>query len=227
MTNRNSIFIKTKSGELQEINEVPGLKIDFFQKNNKVIIEEGSVFHNTHFKMRENCQIEIQKTHARGIRNTVVDMAGSQNNKLKIMKNCSIESCRFAMANESNLIIEIGEDCMFSSNIVFRATDGHAIFEKDSKTIINRSKPIHIGNHVWLGSSAIIMKGSIIPNDSVVGSGSVVTKKFLENNVAIAGNPARVVKSGINWDRSHIDAFDKQAQQTTQQAPTQKTTNAS
>ncbi len=157
--------------------------------------------------MRNNAEVIIDKTMPRGIRNTVIDMVGSPNSSLVIKKNCSIESCRFAMANEMNLSITIGEDCMLSSNIVFRATDGHAIVELKDNKLINRSKPIIIGNHVWLGADVVIMKGTKILNNSVIGTKSLVTKSFTEGNVVIAGNPAAIVKRYVNWDRKYIDNY--------------------
>lgn len=45
----------------------------------------------------------------------------------------------------------------------------------------------------------IICKGVSIPDNSVIGVGSVVTKSFNESNVIIAGNPAVVKKQGIHW----------------------------
>lgn len=134
-------------------------------------------------------------------------MVASPNSSLVIKKECSIESCRFAMANESNLSITIGEDCMLSSNIVFRATDGHAIFELNDKKVINSTKPIVIGNHVWVGSGVLIMKGTKVLNNSVIGTKSLVTKEFSEGNVVIAGTPAKIVKRYINWDRKYIDKY--------------------
>jgi serine acetyltransferase len=41
-------------------------------------------------------------------------------------------------------------------------------------------------------------------NNSVVATGSVVVKKFMEEGVTIAGNPTKIVKRGINWKRERI-----------------------
>ena len=45
-----------------------------------------------------------------------------------------------------------------------------------------------------------LLKGSYVNTGSVVGYGSVVTRKFIEKNIIIAGNPARKVKENIFWD---------------------------
>ena len=56
---------------------------------------------------------------------------------------------------------------------------------------------------MWVGNQVIILKGTEIADNCVVGSGSVVTKKFT-NNLVIAGNPARVVKENIDWKFERI-----------------------
>ena len=45
------------------------------------------------------------------------------------------------------------------------------------------------------------LKCAIIPNDCVVGTGAVVTKKFDKSNCVIAGVPAKVVKENISWSK--------------------------
>ena len=97
----------------------------------------------------------------------------------------------------------IGNDCMFSSNIRFRTGDSHTVTDLDG-TRINPSSNIVIGNHVWIGQDTFVGKGVVVKDDSIVGAGSVVTKKFEQQGVAIAGNPARIIKENVNWKRERI-----------------------
>jgi acetyltransferase-like isoleucine patch superfamily enzyme len=97
--------------------------------------------------------------------------------------------------------ITIGEDCLFGSDITIRTTDGHPIYDAKSRERINASKSIAIGNHVWIADSAYLLKGVTIGDASVVGACSLVTKSVPDHCVC-AGNPARVVKTGITWERS-------------------------
>jgi acetyltransferase-like isoleucine patch superfamily enzyme len=46
----------------------------------------------------------------------------------------------------------------------------------------------------------MVLKGAVIPNGCVVAAGSVVTKRFEEENSLIAGTPARVTRTGIEWE---------------------------
>ena len=89
--------------------------------------------------------------------------------------------------------IVIGNDTAISQNVVIRDSDVHHI--KGT----NNSAPIIIGNHCWIGTNVIILKGVSIGDNSVVGAGSVVTHD-IPPNCAVAGNPARIIKENIDWE---------------------------
>ena len=69
-----------------------------------------------------------------------------------------------------------------------------------SKDVDAPPRTIKIGNHVWIGTSAIILKGSVIRENSIVAAGAIVSGEFPPNSV-IAGNPAKVVKKNVVWQR--------------------------
>lgn len=54
--------------------------------------------------------------------------------------------------------------------------------------------PIIIGDDCWLGAHSIVLPGVQLGNHVVVAAGAVVTKSFLEDNIVIGGNPARIIK---------------------------------
>lgn len=54
-------------------------------------------------------------------------------------------------------------------------------------------KGVEIGDNCWLGSKVTFLDGSKVGNGCVVAAGSVVTKSF-EDNVIIAGVPAKIIK---------------------------------
>ena len=88
---------------------------------------------------------------------------------------------------------------MFSWGIDVWCTDVHTVTDLDGNPL-NFSESIEIGNQVWVGKDVKIGKNTKISADSIVGWGSIVTKKFDETNVVIAGNPAKIVKRNINWN---------------------------
>lgn len=54
----------------------------------------------------------------------------------------------------------------------------------------------YIGHHCVIGGRAIILPGIRLGNHVFVGAGSVVTKSF-PDHCLIAGNPAKIIKTGI------------------------------
>lgn len=93
--------------------------------------------------------------------------------------------------------ITIGDYCAISDNVQILDSDFHTITH-DEKTS-TMSKPVHIGNHVWIGRSAIILKGVTIGDGAIVGAGSVVTRD-VPAKCLVAGNPARVIKENVEWE---------------------------
>ena len=59
--------------------------------------------------------------------------------------------------------------------------------------------PIKIGNHVWICSKVDILKGAGCGDNCVIGYRSLLTKQFDQNNVLIAGHPAKVIKENVEW----------------------------
>lgn len=122
----------------------------------------------------------------------------NNHNKVEIGKNTRSESL-FISAINNEIIIE--EDCMISNNVRIWG-DGHSVIDAHSKEILNvPTKPIIVGNHVWLGERVTITKNAFIPDNCICGIASVVTKEFSEKCCLIAGNPAQIKKRGINWNR--------------------------
>ena len=51
-----------------------------------------------------------------------------------------------------------------------------------------------LGEHTWLGADSVVLPGVRLGNHVYVAAGSVVDRSFDENDVLLAGVPARVVK---------------------------------
>lgn len=123
----------------------------------------------------------------------------NSNQHIKIGDKTTIEDAY--LLTDEDASITIGSDCMFSKFVHLRAGDGHSVLDVASGKRINRAKDIVIGDHVWVGRAACILKGAAIPSRSIVGAHAVVTRQFDQVGSAIAGNPASVVRSGLDWDR--------------------------
>ncbi|MBD5529287.1 MAG: acyltransferase [Lachnospiraceae bacterium] len=102
--------------------------------------------------------------------------------------------------------IRVGQNCTFSFGTWLRSHDGHHIYDLQTGERVNYSKNIELGDHIWCGQNAIILKGARVGNESVIGAASVVAGCFPEH-VAIGGNPARILREGICWGREATFAF--------------------
>ena len=87
--------------------------------------------------------------------------------------------------------IVIGDSCMIASGVYITDADWHGIYDRIA---FGRAVPVCISDNVWIGDRAMICKGVSIGRNSIVAAGSVVVKP-VPDNVVVAGNPARVVKS--------------------------------
>jgi acetyltransferase-like isoleucine patch superfamily enzyme len=94
--------------------------------------------------------------------------------------------------------ITIGRDCLFAVGVRVSDAPGHPT---DPKQRLERLpapneavRPVVIGDNVWIGAYATIFPGVTIGTGSVIGTGAVVTKSVGEN-ILVAGNPARVIRS--------------------------------
>lgn len=104
--------------------------------------------------------------------------------------------CHLACIEGTN--INVGERCLFSSDVIIRTGDSHSILNMDGKRT-NLSMNISIGDHVWIGNKVIILKGTEISDDSVVGTGAIVIKQKFEKNSMIVGSPAKAGRTRIDW----------------------------
>ncbi len=98
--------------------------------------------------------------------------------------------------------IFVDDDNQWSFGIQVRNSDAHAILDNKTGKCINHGSDVCIGKHVWIASNSTILKGVNICDNTVVGACAVVTKKYKEGNCILAGNPARVVREDVSWERS-------------------------
>jgi acetyltransferase-like isoleucine patch superfamily enzyme len=107
--------------------------------------------------------------------------------------------CRFAGGSS----IRIGDHCLLAGGVMISDNDGHptdALLRRTSPPPPESIKPVAIGDDVWIGESAKVLKGVAIGDRSIVAAGAVVTKS-VPPDVVVAGNPARVVKHLLARER--------------------------
>ena len=122
--------------------------------------------------------------------------------EIHIGDNTTVEQAHVAVTEPYSKIV-IGNDCMLSNEIQIRTGDSHSIIDNFSGKRINAAKDVVLKNHVWVGARAIILKGVTIGDNSIIGTSAVVTKDVQANTI-VAGNPAKQIKSDVNWLRQRI-----------------------
>lgn len=131
--------------------------------------------------------------------NGKVDLASRAT--VQVQKNAKLTIGKAHINHEASIII--GYDCSIGDGIlVSRAvrifdSDFHKVLD-DDKRQTNQPKPMIIGDHVWIGLGAIILRGSQIGDGAVISAGAVVMGKIKEGTNA-TGNPARSF-SNIKWE---------------------------
>lgn len=157
--------------------------IPVIYSNNLVITFRGN--HNF-IKIGDGCNFKV--------RNTVYFQG--DNNVVIIGDNVTLDGNILIVVGEGTKV-SIGSDCIFADRVHIRTTDQHCIFDENGERI-NPAKDVNVGNHVWLGKDAIIMKGVNIGDGAIVGMDTMVTKDVPERCIVV-GKPARVIKENVYW----------------------------
>lgn len=133
-----------------------------------------------------NCRIEM------------FDVSSSEGSKIKIGKNFKIGDYVHIAAGEK---VTIGDNCLFASKI-YISDISHGDYS-DLETASNPNtppddrhlitKPVSIGNNVWLGDNVCVLPGVSIGNGCVIGANAVVNRDIPDNCIAV-GVPAKVIK---------------------------------
>ncbi|MBT63400.1 MAG: acetyltransferase [Puniceicoccaceae bacterium] len=91
--------------------------------------------------------------------------------------------------------VEIGDDLMIGPDVVM-VSYNHAYSDPTVAMQfqgVTESRPVVIGDDVWIGMRAMIMPGVKIGSHAIVGGGSVVTKDVPDWGI-VGGNPAKLIK---------------------------------
>ncbi len=114
-----------------------------------------------------------------------------QKSSLKIGSRVSVGDRTEIHAGKS---VTIGEGTLIAWDCCIMDRDYHK-FMSDKEAY----GEVKIGNNVWIGARAAILKGVTIGDGAVIGAGAVVTKDVPPRCLA-AGNPAKIIKEDVYWN---------------------------
>lgn len=110
-------------------------------------------------------------------------------------------------------MIEIGDDVKITHGVILLT---HGFDWSVSKgvygDVLGSCGKITIGNNVFIGMNAIILKGVTGGNNVIIGAGSLVNKDVPDNCV-VAGNPARVIMSLEEYHKKRVALQEKEAKE--------------
>ena len=175
-------------------------------KNHATFLGKG---HN--FKPESRIQLKDGAKKENVILSDHVEIFGNIN----VYKNGFLEMKEWSILGSNSTIecvnkIIIGKETAISNHVIITDNNAHPInpnyrrnmrhtphgsIERSSTRSI--SKPIMIGENVWIGENSRICKGVTIGDNAIIAASSVVTKNVPANSI-VAGNPAKIVKENIH-----------------------------
>ena len=210
MRGSNNRIIIVESGVERPIHpkeRIQGLNIFIVGNNNTVKIERPFNAHKSLIIIKNN-DVNVELGRTAYFLNANIKCTHGNAQVCKIGRDTTINGAQIELCENSGLII--GDDCLLASDIKIWGSDAHSILDKDTLEILNFSDgPITIGNHVWIGESVILTKKTRIKDDCVVAAGTICCHDYQESNVVIAGNPGKIIRRNIIWDKYNPQALNR------------------
>ena len=133
-----------------------------------------------------------------------VNMYISEGSEVYIDENASIGQGNFYLVANGNYKnkhkVVIGKNFRTVKDTIIRTSDGHSLLDPETNIALNEPQDVIIGDNVWIMSRCMVAKGAKIPNNSAVAAYSFVNKQFEEENILLAGIPAKILRHNIKWD---------------------------
>lgn len=134
---------------------------------------------NTEIELGQKASLSL----ARGVR-------AKSGIKLKVRDNAKVVIGDNTAFNYNNLIvsheeISIGSNCQFGPNVLIYDHDHDYRVPSGIKEMKYKTAPIEIGNDVWIGANVVILRGTKIGNNCVVGAGTVLKGNYQDNMLIV------------------------------------------
>lgn len=94
--------------------------------------------------------------------------------------------------------VSLGDNVYLTDGVKFLCHDGGTLLFRSKIHDLEITKPIKLGNNVYVGNNVIFLPGVTIGDNVIIGAGSVVSKNIPNNSVAV-GVPAKVIKTSEEY----------------------------
>ena len=156
--------------------------------NGNLVINQNRIFPKGHSSILRMDESSVLECHGFSFMYGA-DIILFEGSHLELGKGSFINSdCKIRCHKE----ITIGEGCAISHDFTVMDSDAH---ELDGNRNTN---PVHIGNHVWIGTRVTILNGVNVGDGAVIAAGSLVTKDVPAGSL-VGGVPAKVIKEKVEW----------------------------
>jgi len=132
---------------------------------------------STSFKLEGNGQIHLGTLV--GTRRNV-EFSVSKTGKIFIGNHCFFNNNCMVVSHEN---IRIGKSCSFGPNVLIYDHDHDFKVPGGLKSSKFKTSPVTIGSNVWIGGNAVILKGTTLGDNCVVGAGSIVSGIYPANSL--------------------------------------------
>lgn len=175
------------------------VRLNVSGENNTLDIADGCILNGLSVTMRgSNNHIRIDH----GVRSGgYLHLWADEGSRIEIGAASTFESAHIAATEATSVLI--GRDVMVATDVEIRSGDSHSILDADGMRL-NPAEDVVIDDHVWLAARVTLLKGSVLPQGTIVGAGSIVSGGPPNPQTLIAGVPARTIKQGVSWSRERV-----------------------
>lgn len=158
---------------------------------------------NKYLGSRAECYLRLRD----GARMAVTGgVALMYNGTIEVHRNASLEIGSCSVQSGAVIIcayrMSLGQGCLFSRMCYVSDSDHHRVLSAEGE-VTNRPRETVIGDHVWVGVKATVMKGAKIKAGSVIGANALVGGHVGEHKFMM-GEPSRAF-SDIYWSTEGFD----------------------
>ena len=158
-------FVKMTLNKLFHPTNFKGPVISLVSPFSEITISGGKLSIGKAFKMRDGAKIRVRK--------------GAE---CIIGNNVSVNSNNMIACHER---IIIGDNVQLSPNVQIYDHDHDFRIEGGIKEMKYKTSPVEIGNNVWIGANTVILRGTKIGDNCVIGAGCVLKGCFPNNSVVV------------------------------------------